>query len=344
MEIRDIPETTPVPGIIKILGEGCNLVANKVWLMCAPVVLDLFLLFAPKLRISDYVQPIFDTAFRQLLNTANSGAKQMEISIELLMNSLSAVNLFGFLQTYPIGVNLLLSSGSSLTPLGKSAEIQMNSLIQILAIVVITTVIGILIGTLYYSVNAAAAVKESGKFTWKKFGSQLLNVILLYIALIVLLVILSIPFSCVMTVGFLISPLIYQIIMIILIAVGCWALIPLFYIPQAIFVKGLDLPNAVKMSFKMASWSGTLTIRFILLSLVLSFGLDMIWTIPDQSSWLILISIFGHAFVSTALLSSSFVLFRELDKWQNENQRFLEWRKANMTFNKLFKKETETND
>ena len=113
-------------------------------------------------------------------------------------------------------------------------------------------------------------------------------------------------------------------------------------VPQDL--KDLDLPGAAVESFKMATWSSPITIRFILLSLVLSFGLDMIWTIPSQSSWLILVSIFGHSFVTTALLVSSFVLFRELDKWQKENRSYLEWRKANLRIKKIFKKEPESHD
>ena len=123
MEIRDIPETTPLPKVIKILGEGCNLVANKVYLMAVPLILDLFLLFGPKLRISEFFTPVFDTAFRQMLSSPNFWKQQLEISIELLRHALNSVNLFGFLQVIPVGVRVLLSSGGAETPLGKSAEI-----------------------------------------------------------------------------------------------------------------------------------------------------------------------------------------------------------------------------
>ena len=344
MEIRDIPETTPLPKVIKILGEGCNLVANKVYLMAVPLVLDLFLLFGPKLRISDYFTPVFDSAFRQMLSSQNFGKQQLEISIELLRHALNSVNLFGFLQIFPVGVRVLLSSGGAETPLGKSAEIQMTSLLQIIPIIAIAMILGALIGSFYYSLTAAHAAKENGRFSLEKFGSQLLNVILLYIALVVVLTVLAVPAGCLMTFSFMISPILYQIFALILIAVSCWLIIPLFYTPQAIFVKGLDFPHAVKESFQLSSWAGTITIRFILLSLVLSFGLDMIWTIPDQSSWLILFSIFGHAYVATSVLASSFILFREIEKWQSENKSFLEWRKANLRLSQLFKKEPETHE
>ena len=76
METRDIPETTPVPGIIKVLGEGCNLVANRVYLMAAPILMDLFLLFGPKLRINEYFRPYLTAAFKQILASAAAGNKE----------------------------------------------------------------------------------------------------------------------------------------------------------------------------------------------------------------------------------------------------------------------------
>ncbi len=343
MENREIPSTTPLPGIIKILGEGCNLTASKVYLLAFPVLLDLFLLFGPKLRINEYVQPYLENAFSQLMTAAgNSGVRQLETAIAVLVRALESVNLFGFLQTYPIGISVILGSASASTPLGKAAEIQMNSALQIIPLVIAFIIIGVLLGTIYYALAALAVGNK--KFNIKTFLMQAVNVILLYAALVILIVLFSVPYACLTTFAFMTSPLIYQIFMLLLIALACWIVIPLFYIPHGIFVHDLDFPHAVKESFQLASWSGTLTIRFILFSLVLSLGLDMIWTIPNQSSWLILVSIFGHAFVSTALLVSSFILFRELDKWQKENRSFLEWRKANLRIRQILKKEPETHE
>lgn len=344
MENRQIPTPTPVPGVIKCLVEGCNLVANKAYLMLCPVILDLFLLFGPKLRIETFSRPVFDSLFNQMPKSpANVPTQQLELLKEVLNQALSTVNLFGFLQTYPVGISVLFGSAGSSTPLGSSPEIQVISALLIIALIALFMILGVFFGTVYFSITAAAS-KENGKFVWQVFGSQFLNIVLLYIALIILIAVTAIPISCLLTLIFMTIPLLYQLILVLIIMLGCWIMIPLFYIPHGIFMKNLDFPNAVKESFKMASWSSPITIRFILLSLVFSFGLDMIWTIPAQTSWLILISIFGHAFITTALLASSFILYRELDKWQKENRSYLEWRKANLRFKQILKKEPEIHD
>ena len=347
MEKSEMPSSTPLPRVIKALGEGCSLAAEKVYLMAVPFVLDLFLFFGPKLRISDYFWPMFEAAFRQTQASLSSGMMaQLEASLDVIREFLRSVNLFGFIQTHPVGVSVMNAASGPETPLGKSAEFQMSSILQILPVILFMTILGILLGTVYFSLTAAAAAPEKGKNDPAVFGKQLLNTVLMYIALAVLLAVLAVPVTCGMTFSMLAAPLFYQLFILLMIAAACWLIIPLFYIPHEIFVNRLDFPRAFRESLRMGSWSGTITVRFIILSAVISLGMDMIWAIPEQSSWLILFSIFGRAYVTTALLAGSFILFRDLDRWQNENRAFLEWRKANLRFMKLvnMNKETENHD
>ncbi len=346
MERNEIPTTTPFPRVIKALGEGANLTANKAYLMLLPIILDLLLLFGPKLRISEYFQPAFDTAYIQIGGSVSTSmAVQMEPTFELMQEFLDSVNLLGFIQTFPIGVSLINSAGSDVSPLGATASVQLNSILQIIPIILAMIVLGVLIGTFYFTIIANAASKEPKKVTPENLGKHLLNTILIYFALVILGVILSVPCVCMMTVSMLTAPMLYRIFMLLMIVAASWLIIPLFYIPHAVFMKDMNLPEAVSESFKMASWSGVSTVRFILFSILITFGMNMIWAIPDQSSWLILFSIFGHAFVSTALLAGSFILYRDLDEWQKENRAFLEWRKANLRIKRIInKKEPEQHD
>lgn len=345
MEEHEIPEVTPFPGVIKILGEGFNTAANNVQLMILPLVLDLFLLFGPKLRVGEYFKPYMESAFSQMqTGITQSAMLQLDTMKEVLMSFLSSINLFGLLHTVPIGVSVLFGASGSQTPLGQAPEFEMSSILMIIPIIGVILLLGIILGTVYYSNAARIAGENTEKTSHAVFGKQLLNTILLYLALVVVIIMFSVPISCLLSITLMVIPLLYQILLLILVICGCWLVIPLFYIPHGIFMKELDFPNAVKESFQMASWSSSVTVRFILFSIVISMGLDMIWAIPQQSSWLILISIFGHAFISTGLLTSSFVLYRELTKWQKENRQFIEWRKANLKFRKAIKKEPENHD
>jgi len=53
--------------------------------------------------------------------------------------------------------------------------------------------------------------------------------------------------------------------------------------------------------------------------------LSYLWQVPASDSWLMLVGIAGHAFISTALLSASFVYYRDMNKWlQDVYEKFLQ--------------------
>jgi hypothetical protein len=43
--------------------------------------------------------------------------------------------------------------------------------------------------------------------------------------------------------------------------------------------------------------------------------LNFLWNTPSLASWWMLVGITGHAFISTALLASSFVYYRDINVW-----------------------------
>ena len=60
------------------------------------------------------------------------------------------------------------------------------------------------------------------------------------------------------------------------------------------------------------------TATLFLAVLVVSQGLNLLWRVPVESSWLVLIGLGGHAFVTTGLLAATFVYYREAEKWVKE--------------------------
>lgn len=54
---------------------------------------------------------------------------------------------------------------------------------------------------------------------------------------------------------------------------------------------------------------------FILAVFLLSTGLNYLWSVPPDDSWMVLVGIAGHAFIRTALLSASFVYYRDMNAW-----------------------------
>jgi len=98
-----------------------------------------------------------------------------------------------------------------------------------------------------------------------------------------------------------------------------WLIIPSFFIVPGIFISNLKLLDAVKLSFRMSRWVSGTTSFFIVAGVIIAQGLNLIWTIPSTDSWLQLIGIAGHAFIVTALVSASFVLYQQNLQWLSDN-------------------------
>jgi hypothetical protein len=46
--------------------------------------------------------------------------------------------------------------------------------------------------------------------------------------------------------------------------------------------------------------------------------MDLLWTTPETDSWLFLLGLIGHAFVSSGILAASFIYYRDGIKWMDE--------------------------
>ena len=101
-----------------------------------------------------------------------------------------------------------------------------------------------------------------------------------------------------------------------------WLIIPIFFSIHGVFL-GANAIQSFKLSFNLSKWFSSPTSFFLISMLIISQGLNIIWVIPEVDSWLLLIGIAGHAFISTGLLASSFILYQNYLIWITENEELL---------------------
>jgi hypothetical protein len=94
-----------------------------------------------------------------------------------------------------------------------------------------------------------------------------------------------------------------------------WLLIPLVFSPHGIIVNRYTIWVSMRESIRLTRWTLPTTSLLLLCILLLSEGLNMVWSLPEETSWWTLVGIVGHAFVSTSLLAASFVYYRDADRW-----------------------------
>jgi hypothetical protein len=104
------------------------------------------------------------------------------------------------------------------------------------------------------------------------------------------------------------APLVYGGLLI-------WLLLPLVFSPHGIFINQRKMWASVRDGVHLVRLTLPTTGLLILIIVVISEGLDTLWRVPPETSWLSLVGLVGHAFVTTGLLATTFVYYRDTDRW-----------------------------
>ena len=153
---------------------------------------------------------------------------------------------------------------------------------------------------------------RQGLNDWPRSSFQ---VILLAVFLVALLLGVSIPASCAISLAALSSLAFGQCGILIYSALLIWIIFPLLFSAHGIFVNRRKMWFSIKQGVLITRMTLPTTTLFFLVFLLLSQGFNYLWRIPPENSWLMLIGLAGHAFVTTGLLSASFVYYRDADRW-----------------------------
>jgi hypothetical protein len=316
MGLSTQPVSIPRPSLMKALTAGFDATSSHLILVIFSIVLDSFLWLGPRLRLDLIIASAIEQ-FQSIPNFETPDALQQVLSIT------KDVNFFSILRTYPVGVPSLMASRLSTgTPAGTATGWEIPSASLAMALWLLLTFAGITAGTLFFTLVAQSAVY--GKITWNSAFSQLprasLQVLLLTITCFLLILAAFLPFSCLMAVlltGTGIGQLGY-LVLLILAGFLIWMLAPLIFSPHGIVLNQLNVLASILRGFYLTRLTLPSTSLFILTFLLLSEGLDVLWNIPDNTTWLLLLGIIGHAFVTTSLLAASFVYYHDADVWVGE--------------------------
>jgi hypothetical protein len=227
-------------------------------------------------------------------------------------------NLFAGLRTYPVGVPSLMASSSPATnPLGTPVSWDLTSFWSVILLWLSFALIGLLVGTLYFSFVAQAAV--AGQINWRQsivtWAWASFQVVVLAIFWAALVIALTIPASCLITYTTLAGVPFSELLLILVGGLIMWVFFPLLLSPHGIFVFQLRMFNSVREGYRLARMTLPRTLVLFLMIFVINEGLAVLWRIPVESSWLTMIGVLGHAFVATSLLAASFVYYREAYRW-----------------------------
>jgi len=317
------------PRLMASLLQGFDAITMHISLILFPLTFDLFLWLGPKFKLKGLFDQIIAWMISLPKTEAPETAEMLRVNQEGLSLLGGRLNLFAALRTYPIGIPSLMASRMPLaTPKGLIASgWEAPSFLAALGGLLLLALVGYLLGAIYFSAVADASVLKRVRWYsilrgWPWASIQTILLTLVWIALIIVV---SVPASCMISFASLTSPGLAKFLIFLYAGFLIWLLLPLFFSPHGIFVHQMNAFTSLKRSVFLVRITLPSTGIFFIAAFVISQGLDLLWSVPGENSWLTLIGITGHAFVTTGLLAASFVYYKDADHWMQSLQN--QWEK-----------------
>ena len=306
------PAPLPLPGIVPALVRGFNIAAANVHLVLLPVMLDVLLWLGPRLGVEQVLTPALSYVSTNLLKAAQPAqVEAVNTALELLQTSISQFNLVSLLSTFPVGVPALTPMAeTAATPYGAPLVTQVGGTLPLLGLTVLLIVIGWLLGSLYFGAIGRAATEAVEPFNLRTAARHFVQVAALTLLLLGLALLVTVPGALLVSLITVVSPVVGQFLMFFVIFLLVWLIVPLLFAPLGIFTHQMNAITALLNSWRLTRFYLPTGGMFIMTAAVLGLGLDMLWTLPEASSWLLGVGILGHAFIYTALVAAAFVYFR----------------------------------
>lgn len=317
MENSQSPISENPPRLISSITEGFNVVANHIYLILFPLLLDVFLWLGPHLRIKNLFQPLVLSLISDLPELANPELAEMsKWSKELWDILLSHFNLISLIRVFPIGIPSLMAGISPIqTPYGSASLFEINNVFQVFFIWVAFTLAGIVLGCLYFDAISRATSNTTTHFSINQILDVFIQIIIFTILCFVVILLFSLPCLLLITLLSLISMTLGQIAVLFLFIIIIWFVMPLVFSPHGVFVSHDPITTSISTSIRLVRNFLPGTGMFILTALMLYQGLNLLWETAPDTSWMTMVGIFGHAFISTGLIASSFVYYRKGLDW-----------------------------
>lgn len=301
--------------------KGFNTIANHWYLILFPVVMDVVLWLGPKIKLKMLLMPFIKTMTQNVLKISPPEMLPTAQTYQALWDQLiNQFNLTSMVRTLPIGIPSIIARQSPLTsPLGPGISYELPTVNWVFIVLGILLLVGFLLGSIYFILVSQVTAPEAGKMSLKDVFSAYMQSLIMFCLMLILLILIAVPLLMLLSILSLINPGIGQFFMLVAAFMLLWLLMPLVFSPHGVFVlKQKALPSML-ISVRLVRLFLPGTGMFVMTSILISEGLNMLWTLPDPNSWMTMIGISGHAFIITGLLAASFIYYREGLKWMQDN-------------------------
>lgn len=306
------------PSLFACFRIGFDSIANHIELLLFPLGLDLLLWLGPHVSIRTWLEQWIGLLNQAIAEEGSLPAEAVAASQQTWQYFAEHFNLLGLLRTLPVGIPSLMSRSAPIeTPLGAPVFLELNSISAILLYAILVVFSGLAVGAFYFLLVMQASL--TNQVHWKgalhQWSTAAVRSAGLLGLLLGLLVLITLPVSCILGSLAMGGMMFSQIGILIYAVVLAWWIFPLVFSAHGIFLYQDRLWHSLRRSIHVTRLTFPITGTLILVVFLLSEGLDVLWNTPKADSWLVLLGIAGHAFVTTAVLAASFVYYHGMNRW-----------------------------
>lgn len=312
VEAPSIRPPGPPIGVLASLVAGFDRVASHPALLLPPILLDLFLWFGPPLRMTSLIRE----ATRVLTDLAAADPGMVE-RLRLIQADMADVaprfNLFSALSSVPVGIPSLMAARlPPASPLGIVPGFEVTSAGAALATWGLLQAIGLGLGSAYHRAIArlhAPDLAPGGG--WPLWGRMLAAGVLIYVGVMAATVVTIL----VVSLAALIIPILAVGVLFIGFSLLTWVAIYLAFTPHGMVRYRFGILRAMGESVILVRGNLFGVVGFLGMAFLISWLTGMLWELPGETSWLILLALFGHSIVSAALLAGSYAFYQGRWEW-----------------------------
>ncbi|MCQ3936314.1 MAG: hypothetical protein DPW18_04625 [Chloroflexi bacterium] len=302
----------PPPGIVRSIKAGFDAIASHVTAILFPLLLNLFLWLGPRLRMDALFNSIKGDVVT-LWQAGGVSAEEIQRVLTWYDSVIPRVNLFWLLRTLPVGISSLpLPQEALSTPLGDPAIWQVGAL-SFAGWIFLLTFAGWIGGALYFR-NVSWTVLTEKEQT-ARMPQAFMQTVLISLFCTVFLTALGLPILFLLTLAAQVHIVLANIFVLFLSLASVWVIVPIFFWPFGVFMKRQNALTSMLSSIQLTRFTLPTSSLFVLTVFLLATGLNFLWSLPSEDSWMTLVGIFGHSFVTTALLAGSFIYYRDMSEW-----------------------------
>lgn len=309
MDRQNSDQTSKPIGVFQSIAAGFDKIAAQPLLLIPPVLLDLFLWLGPRLTIPS----VFGELSRYIITPVGADEAAVEQFRLWLLELGDRVNVFSLVSSFPMGISTLMAGRRPIeAPLGKVTVVPLSNPLVMIACFLLMMVIGQGIGAQFHRL-IAMQVASSGDLIgqWKaSLQAILLTGVLFSLAFLVLF-----GFSLIAVLASRLLPLFGFMIAFLGFSFILWAFIYLIFTPHGIIRYKLGIVRAMMESATLVRWNVLPVVGYLGLAYVISYLTNLVWVLPDESSWFSALAILGHAFVSATLLAGSYAFYQDRRNW-----------------------------